>query len=71
VKVANETANSLGDARVIDAERLGYNEFKNQLGFKGSDILEYNFFRKLRTDNVTSGLQVFITPSNGISITSN
>lgn len=71
VKVANETAISLGASRVIEAQRVAYNEFRRQVSFSAADVLEYHYYRKLRTDNSTGSLNVFVSGSSGISITSN
>ncbi|TNV77007.1 hypothetical protein FGO68_gene10522 [Halteria grandinella] len=71
VQVANQTAISLGASRVIEAQRVAYDQFKKQLGFAAADVLEYHYYRKLRTDNSTGPLQVFVSGSSGISIASN
>ena len=39
VRVLNETAQSLGVSRVIEAQRVGYDSFQSQAGFTGSQIL--------------------------------
>ena len=39
VRVLNETAQSLGVSRVIEAQRVGYDSFQEQAGFSASQIL--------------------------------
>lgn len=71
MKVLNETAISLGASRVIEAQRLSYDQFRKQVAFTPADILKFHYYRKLRTDNTTGPLSVFVSGTTGISITSN
>eukprot|EP00347_Sterkiella_histriomuscorum_P019052 403343145 len=70
IKIINEVANSNSQSRIIEAERRGYSDFKNQLGFTAAEIIEYKFLRKIRQDNSTSKLNIFVSNSNGFTIKS-
>ena len=70
VQVLNGTANSLGASRLIAAETQGYQLFMSKAGFAASDILNYDYYRTMRTDNTTNGIKVYVTPSSSVSISS-
>jgi hypothetical protein len=71
VKVTNETATSLGASKIIESERKGYMLFQAQNGFSAAEIIQYHYYRGMRTDNSSSSdLKVLVTPSTGIAITS-
>lgn len=73
----NESAQSLGVSRVIDAQRRAYELFKRDTAsasgasFSASDVLQYHYYRKLRTDNSTDHFDVIVSPSGSIAFNSN
>ena len=69
-QIINATANSIGSSKILQAEATGYQLFEKNAGFTSQNVLNYNYYRQMRTDNSSSSLRVFVTPESTVSITS-
>lgn len=72
----NETAQSLGVSRVLEAQRRAYEIFKRDsnrdgASFSAADIIQYHYYRKLRTDNSSDHFDVIVSPSGSVLFNSN
>jgi hypothetical protein len=66
--VIKETATSQGVSSQVTAMKTGYRDMETSgLGVGPAEVIQYHFYRKLRTDT-TSTLNVYVSPDSTVSL---